>query len=100
MFTFSRMTAARSIKGQPRRSKEKNVPSEAVSDNFDAHHRLPHGGKGSGDEILIHVGLQLRKHKSRAVRVASGRLAAVGAGLRAAGGGAVRGAGLFIHSAA
>lgn len=42
-----------------------NVPSEAVPDNFDAHHRLPHGGKGSGDEVLIHVGLQLRKHESR-----------------------------------
>lgn len=41
-----------------------NVPSEAVSDNFDAHHGLPHGGKGPRDEVLIHVGLQLHKYKS------------------------------------
>lgn len=45
-----------------------NVPSEAVSDNFDAHHGLPHGGKGPRDEVLIHVGLQLRKHKSDSAR--------------------------------
>lgn len=48
-----------------------NIPSEAISDNFDAHHSLSHGGKGSGDEVLIHVGLQLRKYKSRAVQVST-----------------------------
>lgn len=38
-----------------------NIPGEAVADNFHAHHGLPHGGEGSGDEVLVHVGLELRQ---------------------------------------
>lgn len=75
------------------------VPSEAVSDNFDAHHGLPHGGKGSGDEILIHVRLQLRKYKSNALRGHPGSSFPVPeptqGWLHAAGGGGDEGSGDF-----
>lgn len=40
------------------------LPCHLVADDPDINHLLAHGGKSSGDELLIHVGLQLQSSKN------------------------------------